>query len=82
MTAAVETPLTKLEEGKEATIVKLAGGYTFQRKLRTIGIREGKIITVVTKHPFGGPVVVEIEGKKTTIGRGMVQRILVEIMEK
>lgn len=74
----METPITNLKEGKEATIVSLAGGHGFKRKLRTVGIREGKIIKVQTKQPFGGPVVVEIDGRETTIGRGMAQRIIVE----
>lgn len=70
--------LASLKEGQEARIVQLDGGGEFQRKLRTIGIREGKVIKVLTWQPFGGPVVVEIDGRGTTIGRGMARRIFVE----
>ena len=77
----METPITNLKEGKEAVIIRLEGGIGFQRRLRTMGIREGKIIKVVTSHPLGGPLVVEVGGRKTTIGRGMAQRIVVEVEE-
>ncbi len=74
----MEKPITKIKEGEKATIIRLIGGYGFQRRLRTMGIREGKIVKVVTRHPFGGPLVVEIDGRDTTIGRGMAERIIVE----
>lgn len=77
MMTALETPITNLQEGMEASILRLAGGMSFQRKLRTMGIREGKIIKILTKQPFRGPIVVEIDNRKTTIGRGMAQRIIV-----
>ncbi len=77
MLEALETPITNLQEGIEAPILRLVGGISFQRKLRTMGIREGKIIKILTKQPFRGPIVVEVDNRKTTIGRGMAQRIIV-----
>lgn len=71
-------PLISLDESKKARIVKIEGGAGFQRNLRSRGIREGKIIKVVTKHPLKGPVVISIDGRETTIGRGMAQKIFVE----
>lgn len=72
------TPLTTLSKGQSAKIVNLGGGYAFQSKLRAMGIRKGKIVRVLTVHPFGGPIVIQIGGRNTTLGRGMAQRILVE----
>lgn len=73
--------LLSLSESKKARIVKIEGGVGFQRNLRSRGIREGKIIEVVTKHPFRGPIVISIDGRETTIGRGMAQKIFVEEAE-
>ena len=74
--------MVNLKEGQSGIIVRLEGrlegGLHFQRKLRTIGIREGKNILILAKQPLGGPVVVEIDGRDTTIGRGMASRIIVE----
>lgn len=71
-------PLSQLIEGTEARIVRLAGGIGFQRNLRARGIREGKIIKIVAKHPLRGPLVISIDGRETTIGRGMAGKIFVE----
>lgn len=74
----MELALTALSRGKEGKIVRLEGGHGFQRKLRVMGIREGKLVKVLTVQPFRGPLVIEIEGRRTTLGRGMAQRIWVE----
>jgi ferrous iron transport protein A len=71
--------LTQMKEKEEGRVVRLEGGWGFQRKLRTMGIREGKVIRVQTEQPFGGPLVVEVEGRITTLGRGMGQKIFVEV---
>jgi len=75
----MENPLTSIKEGLEATVISLAGGSPFQRRLRTMGIREGKILKVVAIHPFAGPVVVEVEGREVTLGRGIAKRIMVQV---
>ncbi|MFO8109654.1 MAG: FeoA family protein [Thermoplasmata archaeon] len=67
----------RLKVGDKGIIIGLEGGRSFQRRLRTMGIREGKTVKLITKHPIGGPLVIEIAGRSTTIGRGMAERILV-----
>jgi ferrous iron transport protein A len=73
----MENSIAGLKEGESGTIVELVGGIAFQRKLRTMGIREGQTIKLVSRQPFGGPLVVEIERRQTTIGRGMARHIIV-----
>ena len=76
----METPITSLRAGATAQITALLGqGSSFQRKLRTMGIREGKKLKVVAIHPFAGPLVLEIEGREITLGRGIAQRIMVRV---
>ncbi|MFW6038631.1 MAG: FeoA family protein [Candidatus Saliniplasma sp.] len=75
----MDISLTRLKMGKEGTIKRLRGGRVFKRRLRTMGVREGKDVTVLTKHPMGGPLVIDIGGKHTTIGRGMAARIIVRV---
>jgi ferrous iron transport protein A len=72
------TALIDIHTGKKARVVKLVGGYGLQRRLRVLGIMEGKVIKVLTIQPFRGPIVIEIEGKQTTLGRGIAERVLVE----
>jgi len=72
-----EKSVTQLRQGELATVVVLHGGCGFQRRLRSVGIKEGKTVRIVARHPFAGPLVVEVDGKQITIGRGMAQRITV-----
>ncbi len=74
----MKTSIAELKEGESGTIVDLAGGSAFQRKLRTMGIREGQAIKLVSKQPFGGPLVVEVNRRQTTVGRGLALRIIIE----
>jgi ferrous iron transport protein A len=74
----MEIPLTRMKADTDATVVRLMGhGCTFQRRLRCMGIREGKMLKVVACYPFAGPLVVEVDGREITIGRGIAQRIIV-----
>jgi len=75
----MEIPITNLRVGKKARIIRLEGGHGFQRKLGIMGIREGKTIKLVARQPFNGPLVVDIDGRETTIGSGMAHRIIVEV---
>ena len=77
-----ELSLTQLEEGKAATVAALHGGCSFERRLRSVGIKEGKPVRMVARHPFAGPVVVEVDGRRITIGRGMAQRIAVALQKQ
>jgi ferrous iron transport protein A len=78
----METPITCLEQGTEATVVRFIDqGTSFQRRLRTLGIREGKSLKIVAIHPFAGPLVVEVDGREITVGRGIAQRIIAEVNE-
>jgi len=76
----METPITSLRAGSVAQITALLGqGCSFQRKLRTMGIREGKKLKVVAVHPFAGPLVLDIDGRQITLGRSIAQRIMVRV---
>ena len=48
------------------------------RQLENIGIRVGRQVQVVSYHPFG-PVVVEVDGRRTALGRGRAAKIYVEV---
>ena len=73
-------PLTKLPINKKGKIISLDGGQGFQRRLRIMGIKEGQIIKIVTKQPFRGPVTIAVFGCQMTLGRGMANKITVEVV--
>ena len=66
-----------LKQGEKAVVTALAGGCGFERRLRSMGIKEGKVICLDAKHYFAGPLVVDVDGRQITIGRGMAAKIIV-----
>ena len=75
----LELMLLDLQPGQKAKILRFEGGYGFIRNLRSRGIREGKIVEVITRQPIGGPIVISIDKRKTAIGRGMAGKVIVEV---
>ncbi|HDD66617.1 MAG TPA: ferrous iron transport protein A [Nitrososphaeria archaeon] len=54
-------------------------GWGAVKRLADLGILAGVRIRVVRKAPFGGPIEVEVGGSRFMIGRGLAERILVEV---
>lgn len=73
----MEIPVSALNPQDSATIIRLEGGPQFQTKMRSLGIREGKSIRIVARHPFHGPVVVTVDNHDITVGHHMAGRIIV-----
>ena len=71
-------PLTDLTPNKNAKITSVGGGYGLQRKLQTLGIREGQEVKISSRQPFRGPLTIKVCGSQITLGRGMARKILVE----
>lgn len=73
-------PLSELPNRTRARIHEIHGGHRFQQRLNVMGIRKGQIITLISKQPFRGPITIQLYGSQMTLGRGMAQRIIVEVM--
>ncbi|UZE92049.1 MAG: ferrous iron transport protein A [Methanosarcinales archaeon] len=71
--------LTELGIGKVAIVKHLEGGTGFQRRMASLGIRVGKTIRTITSGPLRGPIVVEVDGARVAIGRGMAAKVFVEV---
>lgn len=75
----MEIPLTNLGIGEEAIITKLVGGFSFQKKMQCLGIRIGKKVKIISSLPFRGPITIQVNNTKVALGRGMANKIFVEI---
>lgn len=53
--------------------------WGFRKRLEDMGLTPGTKVTVVKSAPFHGPVEVYVRGSRLAIGRGMAERILVEV---
>ena len=77
----MEVSLAQLAIGKSGRITRMEGGVMFQGKMASLNIRIGKEVRRVVSQPFRGPVVIEINKRRITLGRGMAMRIFVEAGE-
>jgi len=73
-------PLSELTQNKQAKIIHIQGGHGLQRKLAVMGIKEQQIIKIISRQPLRGPITIQIRGTHLTMGRGMAQKIQVEVM--
>jgi len=54
-------------------------GWRFGKRLEDMGLTPGTKVTVVKSAPLNGPLEVYVRGSRLAIGRGMAERIFVEL---
>lgn len=64
---------------EEGVIVAIEGGRRLH--LTDLGLRVGKHVRMVTRQPLGGPVVVQVDQVTLSLGKGLAQKIKVEVDE-
>ena len=72
-------PLTDLDEGESGKVIEIVGGRGIHQKLDALGIRIGVKVKKVSSLMLRGPVVIMVGNTQIAIGRGMAQRIIVEV---
>jgi DtxR family Mn-dependent transcriptional regulator len=82
-----EVPLTALRNGEAGIVTSIKAsygrgrgrGWGFERRLMDMGLTPGTKVTVVKSAPFHGPLEVLVRGSRLALGRGMAEKIFVEI---
>jgi len=82
-----EVPLTALKDGEIGTVTSIklghgwgrGKGWGFEKRLMDMGLTPGTRVTVVKSAPFHGPLEILVRGSRLALGRGMAERIFVEI---
>lgn len=85
-----EVPLTALKDKETGTVTSIrtgrgrgrGKGWGFEKRLMDMGLTPGTKVTVVKSAPFHGPVEVLVRGSRLALGRGMAERIFVEITQE
>ncbi|MGQ9460558.1 MAG: FeoA family protein [Candidatus Bathyarchaeaceae archaeon] len=89
----VELRLTDLRDGESGIITSIRAGqeagygerrrvrrgWGFRKRLEDMGLTPGTRVTVVKSAPFNGPLEVYVRGSRLALGRGMANRIFVEV---
>jgi Fe2+ transport system protein FeoA len=69
--------LTEVLQGTTVSINRIRGGHEAVRRLADMGCSPGTRITVI-ENIARGPLQLEVEGHRTSIGRGMADKIMVK----
>lgn len=72
------TRLSLVERGRVVRIVSIEAGMGLARRLMEMGMFVGSIVTVVEQSY--GHVIVDVRGARFALGRGMANKIVVEVI--
>ena len=72
-------PLSLVAAGETVELASLKAGWGLQRRLNGLGLAEGARVRVVSGPP--GPVVLEINGSRLSLGQGVARKIMVNVVE-
>jgi ferrous iron transport protein A len=89
----MELRLSDLNDGESGVVISIGTrrgrgkgdakraerGWGFRKRLEDMGLTPGIEVTVVRSAPFSGPLEVYVRGSRLAIGRGMAERIFVEV---
>ena len=70
--------LEEIEINRWATILRVEGGNSIEYKLLQMGITPGTQTRVKRKAPFGGPLLMEVNGLEVALSREIAAKIWVE----
>jgi ferrous iron transport protein A len=74
------TELTRAPCNQTLEVMAVNGDVNWDKRFESMGIRKGRRIRKITDQPFGGPVVIEVNGSKISLGRNIAAKIEVEVL--
>ena len=72
---------SNLEQAQLRLPVRISGidgGHEVRARLATMGLLPGAVLSVLNRGPLGGPLLIEIDGTRIALGRGVARKVLVE----
>lgn len=71
--------LLQISPGVTARVIDFDGGVNLRSKLTQYGIYPGDYLRLLRRAPLGGPLLVECNDREIALGRGIADKIFVEI---
>jgi DtxR family transcriptional regulator, Mn-dependent transcriptional regulator len=60
-------------------ILLILGDWKIRRSFNQIGIHAGDFVRILSRAPFGGPLVIDNRGTQVAIGKQLAEKIVVAI---
>lgn len=76
------TTLDSVPPGQKARVAEVRGGWGVRQKLSEMGILPNETVTITTVSPWRGPVLVRVDSSsnEVALGRGIAQKVVVEVV--
>ena len=71
--------LLEIHPGTSVRVIDFDGGVNLRSKLTQYGIYPGDRLRLLRKAPLGGPLLVECNDREIALGRGVADKIIVEL---
>ena len=71
--------LSTLKNGEKGKVKEIVSGSELIKRLAAMGIVVGSCLSMVS-NPDRGPILVDSDGKRVAMGRGMADKIAVEVV--
>jgi len=71
--------LLQISPGTSVRVIKFNGGKDLHSKLVQFGIHPGDCLRLLRKAPLGGPLLIECNEREIALGRGVAEKVVVEI---
>lgn len=71
--------LLQVPPGTSVRVIDFDGGVNLRSKLTQFGIYPGDCMRLLRVAPFGGPLLVKCNEREIALGRGVADKIIVEI---
>lgn len=72
--------LLQIHPGTSVRVIDFDGGTNLRSKLMQYGIHPGDCLRLLRIAPLGGPLLVECNEREIALGRGVADKIIVEIV--
>jgi len=73
------TSITTLKPGQKGKVVFIRGGRNVVQRLCDLGLTNGTSVSLVRKAPLKGPIEICVRECKVVIGRGIAEKIFIQI---
>ena len=71
--------LLQISPGASVRVIDFNGGTNLRSKLTQYGIHPGDCLRLLRVAPLGGPLLVECNAREIALGRGVAEKIIVEL---
>lgn len=72
-------PLTDAPKRKAVRLISISGERGITQRLIELGLTPGTKIKVI--QDSGGPLIINVRNSKIALGRGMAEKLIVELIE-